>query len=423
LEKRAEILALLVVIAMSAELFPPRCLAFRTLRVGADSSIHAIHEAIRQAEPGDTVLIEPGTYPEGEIIIDKALRLIGVPGRAKPVVDAGGKGNVFEIRTSNVEISGLRIQNSGYSYIEDLAGIKAEKSDNVRITGNELVGNFFGIHIGESQGTLIENNRIVGPDRKENASANGIHAWHCGHVLIRGNDVSRHRDGIYFEFVSDSAIVSNSSHQNLRYGLHFMYSNGNEYEGNVFRGNASGVAVMYSRRVRMTGNWFGESWGGAAYGILLKEITLSDISKNHFVMNSVGAYLEGTTRSSFHENSFESNGWALRVLGDSDGNRFIHNNFLGNTFDVSTNSSTNQNLFSENFWSDYSGVDLNRDGFGDLPYRPVRLSSVLMERFGVSVVLLKSFFFSVADDAERMFPVLTPDALRDEQPLMRKRAI
>lgn len=197
-----------------------------------------------------------------------------------------------------------------------------------------------------------------------------------------------------------------------------MYSNHDEYEGNLFRNNGSGVAVMYSKEIRMTGNTFESSLGGAAYGILLKEISLGDIRGNLFLGNTVGAFLDGTTRSVLSGNLFQANGWALRVLGNTEANVIIANDFVGNTFDVSTNASRNMNQFSGNYWSRYRGIDLDRNGTGDSPYFPVQLSSLLMEKYGASLLLARSFFFSVLDEAESLLPVLTPETYRDDLPSM-----
>ena len=70
-------------------------------------------------------------------------------------------------------------------------------------------------------------------------------------MQITGNRITGHRDGIYFEFVTHSLIRDNYSFQNVRYGLHFMFSNNDRYEGNTFRDNGAGVAVMYSNHIDM----------------------------------------------------------------------------------------------------------------------------------------------------------------------------
>jgi nitrous oxidase accessory protein len=262
-------------------------------------------------------------------------------------------------------------------------------------------------------------NNLTGADREESALGNGIHIWTGERISVIGNQVRNHRDGIYFEFVKDSRIQGNHSEDNKRYGLHFMFSDGNEYRDNVFWRNGAGVAVMYSRNITMDNNRFERSWGGAAYGLLLKDIHSSRITRNRFAGNSTGIYMEGSNRSTFEENTFQENGWALRVLGDCEDNRFHHNNFVSNTFEVSTNSGSSHNVFSENYWSGYNGIDIHRDGIGAIPYRPVRFSSLLMEQYGTSLLLINSFFFRIADMVESVLPVAIPETLRDERPLLK----
>ena len=139
---------------------------------------------------------------------------------------------------------------------------------------------------------------------------------------------------------------------------------------------------------------------------------------NTFRENTVGMYLEGSARNEVTGNTFEANGWAVRVLADAEGNRFSRNVFLRNSFDVSTNSRSNVSTFHGNFWDHYEGYDLDHDGFGDVPFHPVRLFSLLVAQHEPSLILLRSFFVDLLDAAERVMPVLTPETLRDDQPLM-----
>jgi nitrous oxidase accessory protein len=86
---------------------------------------------------------------------------------------------------------------------------------------------------------------------------------------------------------------------------------------------------------------------------------------------------------------------------------------------VATNSRQTNSSFSGNYWSTYRGFDLNRDGFGDVPYRPVSLFSLLVESNPPTLVLLRSLLISALDLAERVLPTLTPEALVDSKPRMR----
>jgi nitrous oxidase accessory protein len=151
----------------------------------------------------------------------------------------------------------------------------------------------------------------------------------------------------------------------------------------------------------------------------LKEISDSRVTGNVFSRNTIGLYAEGSSRLSIEDNDFVRNGWAVRVLGDSTGIGFAHNRFAGNTFEVTTNSSRSQNTFVENYWADYRGYDLDRDGIGDVPYRPVRLFALLVEQFPQAIVLLRSPLIELLDLAERVIPILIPQVLADARPLTR----
>ena len=44
---------------------------------------------------------------------------------------------------------------------------------------------------------------------------------------------------------------------------------------------------------------------------------------------------------------------------------------------------------------------------------------MLVQRYEPALILLRSFFVDLLDAAERVLPVLTPETLVDERPLMR----
>src|SRR5690606_10390820 len=123
---------------------------------------------------------------------------------------------------------------------------------------------------------------------------NGIHLWKCHHITVDGNTIEGHRDGIYFEFVTNSLIVNNHSEGNIRYGLHFMFSHDDEYRNNAFVNNGAGVSVMYTKGVRMIDNTFSRNWGASSYGLLLKDIRDSFVTGNKFIENSTAIFMEGS---------------------------------------------------------------------------------------------------------------------------------
>lgn len=237
--------------------------------------------------------------------------------------------------------------------------------------------------------------------------------------MIRNNAITGHRDGIYFEFVTDSRIENNVSTKNVRYGLHFMFSHRDAYINNQFVDNGSGVAVMYSKYVDMHNNVFRHNWGDASYAILLKEISDSKIMHNRFVKNTVGIYMEGTSRIDVRYNEFKENGWAMRVQASCDNNSFVMNNFMSNSFDVATNGTMMLNIFKNNYWDKYDGYDMDKNKIGDVPYYPVSMYSVVTEKIPTAMILYRSFLTDVMNQVEKVMPSVVPDQLKDDSPMMK----
>ncbi len=388
----------------------------RTIIVAPGSSNSSVKKAIEDAADGDTVLIKPGTYKEGSITISKSISVIAA---GNVVLDGEQKFEILTLTGYNILVRGIHFINSGYSALNDFAAIKIVDASNLTIENCKITDAYFAIHISNSIHITIRNNTINGTPKSEQMTGNGIHLWKCSKALIENNKVFGQRDGIYFEFVTFSLIRNNISETNIRYGLHFMFSNDDSYYNNMFRNNGAGVAVMYSKRVWMDGNHFEENWGASAYGLLLKDITDSHIQHNTFKKNTVGIHLEGTSRMDIQRNIFKSNGWALKIQASCEDNNFHVNNFLGNSFDVGTNGTMVLNRFDHNYWDKYEGYDLNKDGLGDVPYHPVSLYSLIVEQNPFMLMLYRSFTTQILDKAEKAIPGLTPESLADNKPVMK----
>lgn len=388
-----------------------------TIVVGKNQLVTSLKKGLELAKDGDTVLLQKGTYKEGNIVINKSIRLIGIN---EPVLDGENKYEILTVSGERILIKGIRFQNSGYSSMNDYASIDLVDARNCIIENNIIEHSYFGIHVGNASNCIISENTIVGIPKTEQTSGNAIHLWKCDSMVVESNDVQGHRDGIYFEFVTHSYIYQNHSHNNIRYGLHFMFSNNDTYMENHFAENGAGVAVMYSNHVLMHGNLFQHNWGPNAYGLLLKEISDAQIIDNNFDHNTVGIYMESTNRIEVQTNDFKNNGWAMRISASCDQSSIHNNNFFINTFDVATNGTMMLNRFYNNYWDKYDGYDMNKDGIGDVPYHPVSMYSMVIEQNPNSLLLLRSFMVSLLDKAEKAIPSLTPENLVDNQPLTRR---
>jgi nitrous oxidase accessory protein len=390
------------------------------LVVRTGGPIPTLTEALRLARPGDTIVVEGGLYREPRIVIAVPVTILGEGG---PVFDGDGTHEILTVQADRVTIRGLTVRNVGSSYTEDRAGIRLDGVSGCTIAGNTLSGTFFGVYAARSADCAVVDNVFEGQGTSQATSGNAIHLFYSERFTVARNRIRGHRDGVYLEFSTHTTIADNESTRNLRYGLHFMYSDSCVYRSNTFSRNGAGVAVMYSRAITMVGNRFEDNWGSAAYGLLLKEIKDSRVEGNLLARNTVGIYAEGSDRNVVTDNQFLRNGWAVRLMADATDNAFRRNRFEGNSFDVATNSTLGgAGVFAENYWDGYAGYDLDRDGFGDVPYRPVGLFSVLVEQSEPSIILLRSFFLDLLNLAERVAPVITPERLVDERPLMRWRA-
>src|SRR5262245_22865061 len=276
-----------------------------TLGLTSQLCAATLQERIDAAEPRETIHVEKAVYA-GPIVINKPLTLIGENGAE---ILGNGKGKVVTIAANNATLRGLRISGSGLQLSDDDAAIF--------ITGNHatiencvIANSLHGIYLKKISGAQILNNRIQGkttlPTSAEsvekgigqsaencdttlvsNRRGNGIHQWNCEGNLIRGNEISNTRDGIYFSFTNNSRVETNLVHH-VRYGLHYMYSDGNVFENNTFTENAAGAAIMFSRELVVRGNRFLSNRGHRAYGLIFQSSDRSTLEGNEISENAVG---------------------------------------------------------------------------------------------------------------------------------------
>lgn len=414
--KSIKVLRRILIILLSGFILSTRIATAKVLKVGKDHEFQTIQAAINHAAAGDTIYVTKGIYREKNILIEKPLSLIG---QDYPVLDGEKKYEIISIKANLVKIKGFKLINSGVSSLIDIAGIKVYGKDRIVIANNILDGTFFGIYLEKSSGSLIANNKITGRSKTEQQSGNGIHLWQCDSIRVLANTVTGHRDGIYFEFVTHSLIWRNQAVNNVRYGLHFMFSNNDIYLANTFKNNNAGVSVMFSQKVRMFNNRFEDNWGDGCYGIFLKEISDSYVYGNQFLRNTTGISIEGSNRILIKHNLFMANGWAMQIDASCLEDTISRNNFIGNSFDIATNGTAIVNCFNYNYWDKYEGYDLNKDIIGDVSYHPVSIFSMIVAKNPTAMVLFRSVIATLFDKIEKLIPGITPEHLVDHFPNMK----
>jgi len=371
-----------------------------------------LQERINATAPNETIRLEAGVHA-GPIIVNKPLTLIGVPGAE---IRGNGTGKVVTVAANDVTLRGLRITGSGLQLSDDDAAIFV--TGNHAIIENCVAANsLHGIYLKKVSGAQILNNRIEGkttlvastePVEKgigqsaetcdttlvANRRGNGIHQWNCEGNLIRGNEISDARDGIYFSFTNNSRVENNLIHH-VRYGLHYMYSDGNTFENNTFTENAAGAAIMFSKNMVVRSNRFVTNRGYRAYGLIFQSADNSRLEQNEISENAVGLSFNQCNHNEIVGNRVTRNYIGLRFGSNSDANRFTENIFTGNLHPIETGASdVSGSLWAVhgvgNLWDTQFELDLDRDGIVDLPHRELDLFGILRRDFPAIAFLSES---------------------------------
>lgn len=384
------------------------------LRVGAGGDYATLAEALAAARPGATIEVLPGVQT-GQWTIEAALTLRG---QAGAVLDGGGQGTLLTIAAAGVTVEDLTIRDSGRSLLGDDAAIRVTK-DGARIIHNRLEDVHHAVYVTDGAAhAVISDNTIRGrPSLIQEDRGNGIHLWNAPDTLVERNVVEDVRDGIYVGFAPRSTFRDNSFRR-LRYGIHFMYADDNTFEDNTFEESEAGAALMYSKRITLRRNVFAHSRSNRAYGLLLQECDQVLAEDNILIDNSRALFVNITRDSLFQRNLFAANDLALQIYAGSTDNTFRGNDFVANMQLVELDQG-GSNRWEGNYWEEYHGLDIDGDGYGDVPFTTGDPLGTLM----TDHPQLRLFRYSPAVQAievgERAFPVLELPEIKDDRPALR----
>lgn len=389
-------------------------------RISGVASVEELKRSLDNAESGDTILVLDGTYL-GQFLVTTPVTIMGDSGA---VLDGNGVGDVLTLAADNTIVKGITVQNSGTRLLKDHAGIK--------ITGNHIeIANcliqdiLHGIYVKGGSEVNIHDNIIIGRmNIRESDRGNGIHLWQTSGNMLTDNDIGFARDGIYFSFAHRTGIYGNHIHD-LRYGLHYMYSDSNTFENNIFDHNVAGSALMYSRDIKLTNNIFAHCRGMRAYGILLQSVDNCVAENNLILDNTRAIFLDDANYNRIESNDIVQNDLAVQINASCEGNSLIHNNFISNLSEVimdgSAGATTTWSAGGRgNFWSAYEGYDIDGDGVGDVPYQ---LQSIF-EYLELDYPAVRFYLYSPASQllavAEKRLPILRKSTVEDPLPIFKQ---
>ena len=378
-------------------------------------------DALVLAAPGDRLNLRAGIH-RGPIIVGTSVEMTGTPGA---IIEGDGNGHVITVDAPDVTLRGLDVRKSGGLLETEDSGIfVTRKGDRARIEGNTLTGNLIGIYLKGPEDARVSGNWVHGrEDLRLNERGNGIHLWNTPGSVIEDNGVSGGRDGI-FVTTSKRNVFRNNRFRNVRFAVHYMYTNDSEVSGNVSVGNHLGYAIMYSSRIRVTGN---RSEGDRDHGILLNYANRSEFSGNSVTGGAKKCvFIYNANRNSFRDNRFAGCGIGIHFTAGSERNAISGNAIIANRTQVKYVGSRFVE-WSEggrgNYWSDNLGFDLDGNGRADQPYRPNDMVDQLVWRHPSAKLLLTSPAVQMLRWAQSALPALFPGGVTDSAPLMHPPAV
>jgi nitrous oxidase accessory protein len=297
------------------------------------------------------------------------------------------------------------------------------KSDGNRIEENELRDVLFGIYLFHSNHNTIGNNSIHGrPQLGSGERGAGIHIWYSADNIIEQNTIAQMSEGMYLQNVDRSVIRGNRVFD-LRYGLHYMYSNNNVFVDNTFENNVAGAAITYSHHIQFRRNAFLHNRGFSSFGILFQDRDNCLAELNLIDDNVVGIFMEALRDSRFKRNVVAANDTSIEAFASAEHNEFTRNNFIANLSPIRVIGKSSNTRWDRDgvgsYWSEYNGYDVNGDGIGDVPFRIQKLFEYMEGNQPHLRIYLSSPAAQALAAAEHAFPIIEGSHELDHYPLMK----
>lgn len=387
----------------------------REISVGPSYKIKLLSEGLKYARNGDQIIVDGGIY-NGPIKITKSISIVGIN---NPIIDGKEQGHVLEFTAENIILKNFTIINSGTSLVNSDACIKTYKNaKRFLIENNELKNCLWGIWVEASYEGKVLNNRIFGlKNIMSQKRGNGIHFWNVKKGHIEGNLVDGSRDGIYIFATSESKILKNTI-KDLRYGIHYMHSDYNLVKDNKIENSRMGLALMFSRELEIEGNI---SLNNTEKGILMRDLQESRLHHNKVIGSEVALFFYNSLNNHVTRNYIADNEIGAHVWAGSFENIVFENMFVNNKFQTKYVAAKDEEWSLDkkgNYWTNYLGWDLDKNGIGDLPFIGNGIVERLVWTYPILRVLLNSPAIHTLRMSEGQFPIIRSPSIIDNFPLM-----
>jgi parallel beta-helix repeat protein len=214
--------------------------------------------------------------------------------------------------------------------------------------------------------TLVDNKVIDG-------NVSGFNLQHSNLNNLTANEASNNiLEGIYLAYSGRNILIKNRIIKNGLYGIAIWRSQENIIIDNeVINNNTHGIYVLQSENCTFLHNTIANND--------VNGVDLSESHNNNFSLNTVEYNSNaGFNLLSSHNNTFFSNvishqlKYGIQIVTElSMNNKITWNNFINNSFGSSSPQALDNgiaNLFSHNYWSEWTTPDENKDTIVDIPY-------------------------------------------------------
>jgi len=272
-------------------------------------------------------------------------------------INGGIANNCIYICNSNVDFT---IRNCSL-FNASIASINFKNVSNGRVEKNIIFNNpGAGVSLDSCLNNTILNNTIY------NNGYMGIRTSYCNDTKILNNNISNSFFGIYIWKDTYNTILENSLLNNANDGLYLRESNFANITCNIANNNTNSMGIFLSFCNNATVieneacyNRIGiYSRGESIYAAL-----------NNLRNNEYGLIPSQSYYSTYYKNLIIDNIYGIHVYTDT--NTFYYNyldNIERNVYEDLSGSNKWDNGSIGNYYSNYTGVDLNGDGIGDDPY-------------------------------------------------------